>query len=110
MSGVAAAHGHQSASDRWIDSVQFAGRPVDLYVSELPAAKKSASAVQPAQTVNQPRARVISLLLQRRDAGPRELVVRIFFERLLVVLQRLHLVSCGLELLSQLILDRGRFR
>src|SRR5690349_19558378 len=110
MAGVAAAQGHHSASDRPMDSAQFAGRPVDLYVSELPAAKKSASAVQPAQTVNQPRARLISLLLQGCDAGPRELVVRILFERLLVVLQSLRLVSGGLELLPQLILDRRRLR
>src|SRR5215472_3842572 len=63
-SGVAAAHGHQSVSDRSIESRQLAGRPVDWYVRELPAAKNSASPVQPAQTVNQARARVISLLLE----------------------------------------------
>src|SRR5262245_11328625 len=62
--GVSAAHSHHSDSERSIVSRQFAGRPVERYVSELLTAKKSASAVQPAVTASHPRARLISFLLQ----------------------------------------------
>src|SRR5215472_13873878 len=105
MKGVAAAQGHQSVSDRSIDKRQLAGRPVERYVRELETAKKSASAVQPAQTVNHARARLISLFLESGDAVFRELVLRILHERLLVMLQRLGLVN-GLEQRSKLRLDR----
>src|SRR5581483_8019892 len=96
------AQSHHSTSDRWIESVQLAGRPVDLYVSDALTAKNSARAVHPVEIAIQARRpsfmrllgwslsfRTLLDLLELGEVLFGEIALRRFGERGAIVLPRL---------------------